>query len=532
MLILESHHIEHTIGDRLLFAFDRLSVGKHDRIGVVGLNGTGKTTLLRILAGQLEPDKGTVTTTVTRTFIPQLKPDIGFLSGGEVTARYIDEALAARSELLFADEPTMHLDVERIERLEERFRQYQGAIVVVSHDRAFLDRICSRIWAVEDRTVRVYKGGYSDYETQRELEKRQHHERYEAYVDKRRQLEEAVALKNGKASGMMKPPNGVGPSEARGGKDFRGSTQKGVHKSIKALETRIEKLERVEKPRELPRVKMQLPNEAALHKLTAIRVERLTAKAGERTLWSNVSFALQAGRKAALIGSNGSGKTTLLKRILSREAGVSIASAVKPGYFSQNLDILNPAKSVLANAAETAVQSDAVVRNVLARLLFTRDDVYKPVGVLSGGERVKAAFAKLFVSDINLLILDEPTNFLDIPSIEALEQLLRDYEGTLLFVSHDRRLIRGAANQILHITDGRIVSYDGTYADYEDHLLRAAQAGAPDLEEELMMTETKLSEVLGKLGMPGPADDPDMLDRLFRQLASRRSELKKLLGRK
>lgn len=183
------------------------------------------------------------------------------------------------------------------------------------------------------------------------------------------------------------------------------------------------------------------------------------------------------------------------------------------------------------NVSDGAAQPPEVVRAVLGRLLFRRDDVCKPVGVLSGGERVRAALAKLIVGDVNVMVLDEPTNFLDIPSIEALESLLADYEGTVLFVTHDRRFAERTADRILEIRDGRVVVFEGGYREYEEHQSRMAEAGDAALEEELMMVETKLSETLGKLSMPEPGDDPEALDAAFRKLAARRNELRRLLGK-
>jgi pleuromutilin/lincosamide/streptogramin A transport system ATP-binding/permease protein len=530
-LLFEASQVEMFVGGRRLFKADQLRIADGERIGLVGMNGSGKTTLLRLIAGEAQPDAGSVRIAGSRAVIPQLKPDEGTLSGGETTALYMERALAGRAALLLADEPTMHLDADHIRRLEKALAAYEGAVVVVSHDREFLDRVCTRIWAIEDGVVTAYSGNYSFYREARDLARRQHREQYEAYVDKRRQLEEAIRLKAQKAVRVEKRPRNLGPSEARMGKDYFGSVQKGIHRSIRALRTRIEKLERVDKPREPERVRMSVPEAARLGSRAVIRVEGLEARAGGRLLWRDVRFALPAGSKTALLGPNGSGKTTLLKRIVERSEGVSIAPAARIGYFSQNLDLLRPERSVMDNVTDGSAQPPEVVRAVLARLLFRRDDVYKPVGVLSGGERVRTALAKLIVGNVNVMVLDEPTNFLDIPSIEALETLLADYEGTVLFATHDRRFADRTANRILEIRDGRVHVFEGGYREYEERKSRMAEAGDAALEEELMTVETKLSETLGKLSMPGPGDDPEALDATFRELAAKRNELRRLLGK-
>jgi len=531
MMLFEASQVELFVAGRPLFRAEQLRIASGERIGLVGMNGAGKTTLLRLIAGEAQPDAGSVRIAGSRAVIPQLKPDEGTLSGGETTALYMERALAGRAALLLADEPTMHLDADHIRRLEKALLAYEGALVVVSHDREFLDRVCTRIWAIEDGVVTSYSGNYTFYRQARELEKRQHREKYEAYVDKRRQLEEAIRRKAQKAARMESGPRNLSPSEARMGKDFYGSVQKGIHQSIKALRTRIGKLERVDKPREPERVRMNVPEAARLGSRVVIRVDGLEARAGGRLLWRDVRFALPAGSKTALIGPNGSGKTTLLRRIVERGEGVAIAPAAKIGYFSQNLDILRPERSVIDNVSEGSAQPPEVVRAVLARLLFRRDDVYKPVGVLSGGERVRTALAKLIVGDVNVMVLDEPTNFLDIPSIEALESLLADYDGTVLFVTHDRRFADRVANRILEIRDGRVHVFEGGHREYEEHKARREAAGDAALEEELMTVETKLSETLGKLSVPGPGDDPAALDAQFRQLVARRNELRRLLGK-
>ncbi|MCC3375404.1 ribosomal protection-like ABC-F family protein [Cohnella sp. REN36] len=532
--IVEAHQLEKSIGDRRLFAIPLLRIAERDRIGIVGRNGAGKTTLLRLLAGTIRADGGTVETGASRSLLPQLKPDADGLSGGETAAKAIDEALARDADVLFADEPTMHLDARRIAKLEAQLDRYRGAVVVVSHDRAFLDRTCGRIWALEDESVQEYKGNYSDYLVQKQAEKERQQAAYEAYIDKRMQLEQAVHLKERKASKMMKPPSRMSTSESRLYKTEHGKKQKDVHRVIRSIETRLAKLERVDKPKEPPTVRMDIPGAELLRGKQLIVANRAEASAGGRTLWREATFRISAGEKVALIGPNGSGKSTLLRQLLHEDGGFRLGANVKPGYFSQNLDILRPDRTVLANVLETSVHSEPLVRNVLARLLFRQDDVFKAVADLSGGERVKAAFAKVFLGDMNVLILDEPTTFLDLPTVEALEELLMQYEGTLLFVSHDRRFVDRVASRILSIEGDRVVSFDGGWEAYEaaKRTARPNDVSRRSAEEELMRTETRLAEVMGKLGMQPPPAEAEALDAAFRELVAERNRLRGQLGGK
>lgn len=277
-------------------------------------------------------------------------------------------------------------------------------------------------------------------------------------------------------------------------------------------------LEKVEKMKELPPIKMNLPNEEAFKDRVIIRMQEVAGVIGQRVLWNKASFQVRGGDKLAIIGPNGSGKTTLVKKILNQDKGITISPSVKMGYFSQNLDILDVNKTILENVRSTSKQDETLIRTILARLHFFRDDVYKLVGVLSGGERVKVALAKLFVSDINTLLLDEPTNFLDIEATSALESLLQEYEGTVIFVSHDRRFIENVATRILVIRDQKIKLFDGTFKQYEQY---EHQSKRDAKEDTRLLLETKISEVLSRLSIE-PSEE---LEREFQMLLEEKRKL-------
>ena len=372
MMLLEALHIKHYIKDRLLLDVDQLQIHKNDRIGLVGRNGSGKTTLLNVLAGKVSPEKGTVIPYAHCELLPQLKRTDPTKSGGEVTQAYINEAIVKAPEILLADEPTTNLDTQHIEWLEKKLMQWKGALVIVSHDRAFLDALCTTIWEINEGRVTAYKGNYRDYAEQKELEKRHQQSAYENYQLKKKQLEDALKLKEQKAEKATKAPKKVSPSELRicGAKTYFAKKQKKMQKTAKAMETRLEKLEKVEKVKETPPLKMNLPHEDTFKDRIILRVQEVKGVIGKRVLWNKTSFHVRGGDKLAIIGPNGSGKTTLVKKIINQEEGIILSPSMKMGYFSQNLTILDVEKSILENVKTTSKQDETFIRTVLAMTSF------------------------------------------------------------------------------------------------------------------------------------------------------------------
>ncbi|MCM3668784.1 ABC-F type ribosomal protection protein [Mesobacillus maritimus] len=497
MVILEANHLKLSIKDRLLLDVDKLQVGKDDRIGLVGRNGSGKTTLLEVLAGKRDSEGGTVTARGTLELLPQLKRTDTVKSGGEVTQEYINQVLAKRPELLMADEPTTHLDKEHIEWFEKKLARWPGALLLVSHDRMFLDKICTKIWELSDGKITEYKGNYSAYAEQKEVERQQHELAYEKYEKKKQQLEAALHTKETKAARATKVPKNKSV-ESGASKPYFAKKQKKLDKAAGAIKTRLEKLEKVEKMREAAPIKMNLHNEESFKGRVVIRVEDVGGKVGQRVLWKPTRFTIKGGEKLAIIGSNGSGKTTLVKKLLEQGAGITVSPAAKIGYFSQNIATLDVNQTIFENVRSSSVQEESFIRTVLARLHFYREDVHKPVSVLSGGERMKVALAKLFVSEVNMLLLDEPTNFLDLESVEALESLLQEYEGSIVFVSHDRRFIEKVATRILEINAQEIQLFDGSFQEYLEF---EPQNERDEQAEQLLLIETRISEVLSRLSI-------------------------------
>lgn len=510
------------MGIRELLNIENLQVQAGKRIGLVGKNGSGKTTLFRILMNELDADIGQFSVDGRMSLLPQLKPTETSKSGGEVSQDYIVRILNEAPGTLLADEPTTNLDTSHVEWVEKKLKEFQGTVLLISHDRTLLDSVCDTIWELSDGEITEYSGNYSDYVIQKENEKNHQQKEYKKYQQKKEQLENAIVHKEGQAQRATKVPKNLSSSEARdasGVNPHFQKLQKGLHQSLKSLETRLKKLEEVEKPEEDSPIKMTLPNERSFKNKTVVRAEKVAGEISNQKLWNPTTFFLKGGDKVGIIGPNGSGKTTLLKKILDEsDSDIYLSPAVKVGYFSQNMDVLDADNTIIENVKKESKQTETLIRIVLARLGFYQNDVEKKVKVLSGGERVKVSLAKIFVSDCNTLILDEPTNFLDVYALEALEELLVEYEGTVLIVSHDRSFISSIATKILAFEDNELIFFEGTYEEY----LNRDQENERDIKaDELARIENEIAAVLSQLSI----EPTDELDKKFQELIKKKREI-------
>jgi len=295
------------------------------------------------------------------------------------------------------------------------------------------------------------------------------------------------------------------------------NAKKTLEKKAKALETRLQKLEVKDKVNEINKIKVDILGDKIYSKVI-VEGKGVNKSFGDSILFKNVEFQIYNGTKTALIGKNGSGKTTLLRMIINGEEGINISNRAKIGYFSQDLSILDKNKTIIENVMDTSIWDENTVRSILARFLFKRDDVYKKISVLSGGEKVKVSLVKILMSDFNMLIMDEPTNYLDIYSIEALEEALISYGGTILFVSHDRRFIEKVADRIIYIEDNKVNAFNGTLKEYELKKIESQNESLKEIQERRAILEYRLSEILGKLSMPSKDDDVEALDREYNEI--------------
>lgn len=510
MTLVQIRKIEKTVKEKELFHIDQATIYKGDRIGLVGTNGSGKTSLLEVIAQVTQADSGVVKHYGQVALLPQLKRTNTTKSGGEITAEYVIQAINKNPAVLLADEPTTHLDTKHIEWIEKEFQAFEGAYIVVSHDRAFLDQVCDTIWELKEGKLTIYSGNYTQYEREKEKELSHQQTEYEKYKRKEQQLLEAQRKKEEQAQSVE------GESKHF---HYRKKAKK-MNKTAKTIEKRLDQLEEVEKPEEQTAVKMELTDMKVLRHRFIIRGNKLEGIVEGKKLWEPADFTIRGGGKVAILGDNGSGKTTLIRKILQSNPSITKSPALKIGYFAQDLSLLEKEKSILENVKEGSPQSETLIRIVLAQLNFKEQAVYKPVSVLSGGERVKVALAKVLVGDYNTLILDEPTNFLDIQAVSALESLLRAYEGSLLLVSHDRRFVSEIATKVLSLEQKQLTQFDGTIEEWQQSKQR------PSLntrEEELLRVENELNTVLGKLSIEPTKE----LDQAFQELVEKKKALQK-----
>lgn len=372
------------------------------------------------------------------------------LSGGEKTIVNLAKILLKNPSILLLDEPTNHLDIETLQWLEDFLISYNGTILMVSHDRYFLDKVATKTILLEEGKEKIYFGNYSYF---LEEDERRNLAQFEVYKNQQKQIEkmkESIQLL----------------------RRFGEKTQnEKFYKRAKCIEKRLEKMQVIDKvylEKEGLKLKINLKERSGND---VISIEDLSKQYSNKTVFNEVNLDIVYGEKVALIGKNGTGKSTLIKMILGQEkdfiGNIKMGSSVKIGYIPQDIKFKNEEETILEFFIKSFKGTETQARTILAKFMFRGENVFKKIEKLSGGEKVRLMLAELIQKDVNFLILDEPTNHIDIETREVLEEAIKNYKGTVLFVSHDRYFINAIANRIIEISDNKINSYIGNYDDYQ-----------------------------------------------------------------
>ena len=588
MIIAQAQDLEQRFGGNIIFSNISFSVPDNARIGLVGPNGAGKTTLLKIMTGQQEPTSGQFTInkglkvgyiaqengldedktiwdemlTVFNDLIEKNKkitkmqeqiadhPEdedllkrydqlaydfeqeggftyqaeiksilngfnfkentwnkvIGTLSGGEKTRLAFVKLLLQKPPVLLLDEPTNYLDLDTLDWLEAFLKNYQGAIITVSHDQYFLDHLANQIFELNFGKLTTFKGNYSQYVKERELMDSQQEAAYEKQQEKIKKEEEFIQKNL-----------------------VRASTTKRAQSRRKVLD----KMERIKLPRHKQKVRINFTSERPSGKEVLIAKD-LTIGYPDKVMVSDIDFQVNKNDRVAIIGPNGIGKSTLLKTIMKKlepkGGSIKYGASLDIGYYDQELQSLDPSKTVLDtiwDRHKTMPEKD--VRSILASFLFTAEDIDKTVGQLSGGQKARLTLTVLSLEKDNFLLMDEPTNHLDIEAKEVLEETLDNYDGTLLFVSHDRYFINELANKIISVRDGHAKIYNGNYSYYLDEKAKQA-AAAQEAEAQKAETETTpaASQNKGKLSYQEQKARDSQKRKLERAVSDAEAKIEKL----
>ncbi|WP_290079289.1 ABC-F family ATP-binding cassette domain-containing protein [Lactobacillus taiwanensis] len=586
MIIAQAQDLEQRFGGNTIFSNISFSVPDNARIGLVGPNGAGKTTLLKIMTGQQEPTSGQFTInkglkvgyiaqengldeektiwdemlTVFNDLIEKNKkitkmqeqiadhPEdeellkrydqlaydfeqeggftyqaeiksilngfnfkentwnkvIGTLSGGEKTRLAFVKLLLQKPPVLLLDEPTNYLDLDTLDWLEAFLKNYQGAIITVSHDQYFLDHLANQIFELNFGKLTTFKGNYSQYVKERELMDSQQEAAYEKQQEKIKKEEEFIQKNL-----------------------VRASTTKRAQSRRKVLD----KIERIKPPKHKQKVRINFTSERPSGKEVLIAKD-LTIGYPDKVMVSDIDFQVNKNDRVAIIGPNGIGKSTLLKTIMKKlepkDGSIKYGASLDIGYYDQELQSLDPSKTVLDtiwDRHKTMPEKD--VRSILASFLFTAEDIDKTVGQLSGGQKARLTLTVLSLEKDNFLLMDEPTNHLDIEAKEVLEEALDNYDGTLLFVSHDRYFINELANKIISVRDGHAKIYNGNYSYYLDEKAKQA-AAVQEAKAEQTESTTSANQNQGKLSYQEQKARDSQKRKLERAVSDAEARIEKL----
>jgi ATP-binding cassette, subfamily F, member 3 len=615
MILCSAQELSKMFGGHLIFEDLSFEIPERARIGLVGRNGTGKTTIFKLVSGVEAPDKGLIHLKKGAKVgylaqIPQYKEgtngidvlrsafsdliqkgerlkelenqmgmendpdtlnrlleeygklqdqftiaggyemesdiakvvnglaieelvekDFNDCSGGEQTKLCLGLILLQKPDLLLLDEPTNHLDIGAVEWLEDFLKEYEGTVMCISHDRYFLDHVITKVYDLEEGELTIYHTNYSDFVKEKEARLMIEFQAYQEQQKKIKKMKEAIKRLREWAN-QANPPN------------------EALHKRARNMERALERMEKIKRPI-LDRKKMGLEfEETDRSGKIVFSMENVSKAYGEKTLFEEAGLLVHFKDRTAIVGQNGTGKSTIIKMLLGEESAgsgvVKVGSNVKLGYLSQHFTVADPSVRLIDAFREEVPVTEGDARHILARFLFYGPNVFRKVGRLSGGEKMRLRLAQLMHQDINFLVLDEPTNHLDIDSREVLEDALEDFKGTILAVSHDRYFLNKLFKKTYWIHNGQLYFFDGPYSWAKEKLPQIApkepvvkvvketmpKAGQVKLSPTMEEIEEGLERVEGEIFAIEEKllsqEDLDVLQELYREKEQKEQERNKL----
>ena len=475
---LKLKNIKKSYLGRILFEIDELSAYAGDKIAIIGNNGVGKSTLLKLINNTVQPDEGEVQIDTDFNYLEQIGnpnyvindsldfelmsrlsvPDNENMSGGEQTKHRIVEMLSNYKMGLLLDEPTTHLDSESIELIIEQLEYYYGTLLFVSHNRHFINEIANKIWEIKDGIIHEYHGNYDDYIMQKELAQKSLESKAEAINNEKERLKKAILKQQQYASDL----NDYNKKTARthnpgrlGQSKTKDTVQKNAFKKAKSIESRMKQLEDIDLPVEQASLKFPMKQSELIYNRFPIIAQDISIRRGDKLLLENTSFQFQFGKTTVITGPNGSGKSTLLHEIMTNPL-IEKSPKLNIKTYEQMDYKLEVDESIISYMLRKSDQQETFIRTILSRLDFKQEELNKSVNNISGGEATRIALALLFLQRSNVIIMDEPTNFIDISTIEALEEFIKSYQGMIILVSHDTDFIKNVADFIYTTENKRL----------------------------------------------------------------------------
>ena len=448
MEFLSINNIKKEINGKLLFESNHISIPYGGTVGILGDNGVGKTTLLNMIISKDLDYEGKIKLNGYFEYVPQLKYEAD-KSGGEQELEFLKTAFSKQSKILILDEPTSNLDKKNIEWLLYKIKNYNGTIVVVSHDRLLLESVVDKLLVIDNNHIDFYNFNFINYIKTKKQQANKLEAEHQEYKKNIKRLEETIREKKLKANKLLKRKKNISNSDwkvnSRMG-SYDGQS-KSIAKSAKALEKRIEKIDKPKEIRNKAFLKFKSIGYLSKKVNTLIRIEKGELYNNNKLLFSYPIMEIKSSDKVIIEGRNKTGKTSFVENLFLKKLKGYFSPNLSIAYFKQNLNNLDNDKTVINNVIATSLQNKKIIINLLAMMGIDFEKTKQKVSTLSGGEKVKVSLAKILASDANLLILDEPTNYLDLTAIIALETFINQYEGAIILISHDSNLINHITNK-------------------------------------------------------------------------------------